>query len=174
MDLSPTWSHAGSRPRTRSVSPLGSQGVGATTCGPSRQRGRTLVCVEHGHPYRTPARLSRCWGENHQTCGPRSRAHPGRCQVCRELNYDILLSDSNSSFGDPAPSRPTLWVRVNQKKPWQNYGFGSIFIPMGLLMGINLYPTSSWVRVCSYSTQPREPIGFLNPTKPSAYCHFIL
>jgi hypothetical protein len=36
---------------------------------------------------------------------------------------------------------------------------------MGLLMGINVYPTGSWVRVCSYSTQTREPVGFLNPTK---------
>jgi hypothetical protein len=54
------------------------------------------------------------------------------------------------------------------------YGFGSIFIPMGLLMGINVYPAGSWVRVCSYSTQTREPVGFLNPTKPNAYYHFIL
>jgi hypothetical protein len=45
---------------------------------------------------------------------------------------------------------------------------------MSLLMGINLYPTGLWVRVYSYSTQTREPVGFLNPTKPSAYCHFIL
>jgi hypothetical protein len=41
-------------------------------------------------------------------------------------------------------------------------------------MGINLYPTGLWVRVCSYSTQTREPMSFLNPTKPNAYCHFIL
>jgi hypothetical protein len=54
------------------------------------------------------------------------------------------------------------------------YEFGQFFISMGLLMGINLYPTSSWVRVCSYSTQTREPMCFLNPTKPSAYCYFIL
>jgi hypothetical protein len=54
------------------------------------------------------------------------------------------------------------------------YGFGSNFIPMSLLMGINLYPASLWVRVCSYNTQTREPMGFLNPIKPSAYCHFIL
>jgi hypothetical protein len=54
------------------------------------------------------------------------------------------------------------------------YEFGSIFILMGLLMGINLYQTGLWVRVCFYSTQTRETVGFLNPTKPSAYCHFIL
>jgi hypothetical protein len=54
------------------------------------------------------------------------------------------------------------------------YGFKSIFISMDLLININLYPTGLWVRVCSYSTQIREPVSFLNPTKPSAYCHFIL
>jgi hypothetical protein len=40
------------------------------------------------------------------------------------------------------------------------YEFGLIFIPMGLLMGIYLYPMGLWVRVCSYSTQTREPMGF--------------
>jgi hypothetical protein len=41
-------------------------------------------------------------------------------------------------------------------------------------MGINIYLMGSWVRVCFYNTQTRELVGFLNPTKPSTYCHFIL
>jgi hypothetical protein len=71
--------------------------------------------------------------------------------------------------GNGYPKPETRWVFT-----LLGYGFGSIFIPMGLLMGINLYPAGLWVRVCSYSTQTHEPVGFLNPTKPSAYCHFIL
>jgi hypothetical protein len=71
--------------------------------------------------------------------------------------------------GNGYPKPETRWVFTPL-----GYGFGSIFKPMGLLMGINLYPTGLWVRVCSYSTQTREPVGFLNPTKPSVYCHFIL
>jgi hypothetical protein len=71
--------------------------------------------------------------------------------------------------GNGYPKPETRWVFTPL-----GYGFGPIFIPMSLLMGINLYPAGLWVRVCSYSTQTREPVGFLNPTKPSAYCHFIL
>jgi hypothetical protein len=71
--------------------------------------------------------------------------------------------------GNGYPKPETRWVFTPL-----GYGFGSIFIPMGLLMGINVYPTGSWVRVCSYSTQTREPMGFLNPTKPSTYCNLIL
>jgi hypothetical protein len=73
------------------------------------------------------------------------------------------------AMGIRNPKPETRWVFTPL-----GYGFGSIFIPMGLLMGINLYPSGLWVRVCSYSTQTREPVGFLNPTKPSVYCHFIL
>jgi hypothetical protein len=71
--------------------------------------------------------------------------------------------------GNGYPKPETRWVFTPL-----GYGFGSIFIPMDLLTGINLYPAGLWVRVCSYSTQTREPVGFLNPTKSSAYCHFIL
>jgi hypothetical protein len=71
--------------------------------------------------------------------------------------------------GNGYPKPKTRWVFTPL-----GYGFGSIFIPMDLLMGINVYPTGSWVRVCSYSTQTREPVGFLNPTKLKTYCHFIL
>jgi hypothetical protein len=76
---------------------------------------------------------------------------------------------AGSRDGNGYPKPETRWVFTPL-----GYGFGSIFKPMGLLMGINVYPTGLWVRVCSYSTQTREPMGFLNPTKPSAYCHFIL
>jgi hypothetical protein len=97
-----------------------------------------------------------------------------------EMVYTIALIDSrdvlkhepnsNASRDDNGYPKPeTRWVFTPL-----GYGFGSIFIPMGLLMGINLYPAGLWVRVCSYSTQTREPVGFLNPAKPSSYCHFIL
>jgi hypothetical protein len=84
------------------------------------------------------------------------------------------LGHAGSSSVDPRdgngyPKPETRWVFT-----LLGYGFGSILIPMGLLMGINLYPAGLWVQVCSYSTQTRESVGFLNPTKPSAYCHFIL
>jgi hypothetical protein len=84
--------------------------------------------------------------------------------VYRAAKRPIPVRDGN---GYPKPE--TRWVFTPL-----GYGFGSIFIPMGLLMGINVYPMGSWVRVCSYSTQTREPVGFLKLTKPSAYCHFIL
>jgi hypothetical protein len=74
-----------------------------------------------------------------------------------------------SRDGNGYPKPETRWVFTPL-----GYGFRSIFIPTGLLMGINLYPAGLWVRVCSYSTQTRGPVGFLNPTKASAYCHFIL
>jgi hypothetical protein len=54
------------------------------------------------------------------------------------------------AMGTRNPKPETRWVFTPL-----GYGFGSIFIPMGLLMGINVYPTGSWVRVCSYSTQTR-------------------
>jgi hypothetical protein len=79
------------------------------------------------------------------------------------------VAAAGSRDGNGYPKSKTRWVFTLLR-----YEFGSIFITMGFLMGINLYPTGLWVRVCSYSTQTREPVGFLNPTKPSAYCHFIL
>jgi hypothetical protein len=81
--------------------------------------------------------------------------------------YIALIGIARDGNGYPKPE--TRWVFTPL-----GYGFGSIFIPMGLLMGINVYPTGLWVRVCSYSTQTREPVGFLNSTKLSAHCHFIL
>jgi hypothetical protein len=69
---------------------------------------------------------------------------------CKRVRDMIRRRDGN---GYPKPE--TRWVFT-----LLGYGFGSIFIPMGLLMGINLYPAGLWVRVCSYSTQTREPVGF--------------
>lgn len=45
---------------------------------------------------------------------------------------------------------------------------------MSLLMYINLYLMDLWIQVCSYSIQTCGTVSFLNPTKPNAYCHFIL
>ena len=47
------------------------------------------------------------------------------------------------------------------------YGFGSTFRPVDLLMGTKFYSLGLWVRVCSYKTQTRKPMDFLNPTQPS-------
>jgi hypothetical protein len=85
------------------------------------------------------------------------------------INVLEILTLVATRDGNGYPKPETRWVFTPL-----GYGFGSIFIPMGLLMGINVYPAGSWVRVCSYSTQTREPVGFLNPTKPNAYYHFIL
>jgi hypothetical protein len=98
-------------------------------------------------------------GPAEAACETRARSASAVWLRLRDLTRD----------GNGYPKPETRWVFTPL-----GYGFGPIFIPMGLLMGINLYPTGLWVRVCSYSTQTREPVGFLNPTKPSAYCHFIL
>jgi hypothetical protein len=112
-------------------------------------------------PWRQPMIMASPAGAPNRALHP-----PRRCRfhLGRACHYELPTRDGN---GYPKPE--TRWVFTPL-----GYGFGSIFIPMGLLMGINVYPTGSWVRVCSYSTQTREPVGFLNPTKPSAYCHFIL
>jgi hypothetical protein len=57
------------------------------------------------------------------------------------------------------PIRVRVWVNFHTHE----FVNGHKSIPDGF-MGTGL----------SYSTQTREPVSFLNPAKPSAYCHFIL
>jgi hypothetical protein len=41
------------------------------------------------------------------------------------------------------------------------YGFGSISLPMGLLMGSNRNPMGTWAAwICSSTTHTRKPMGF--------------
>ena len=44
-------------------------------------------------------------------------------------------------------------------------------------MGTKSYPLGLWARVCSYNTQTREPMGFLNPIQHRSivilFCEFI-
>jgi hypothetical protein len=114
------------------------------------------------HPFLSPGA---------ESSPPRSPA-PGQTQFAQPLLAQSFFAPNPAipaRDGNGYPQPKTRWVFTPL-----GYGFGSIFIPMDLLMGINLYPAGLWVRVCSYSTQTCEPVGFLNPAKPSSYCHFIL
>jgi hypothetical protein len=45
-------------------------------------------------------------------------------------------------------------------------------------MDIKILPLGLWVWVCSYNTQTRKPVDFLNQIQPSAiailFCEFII
>ena len=70
------------------------------------------------------------------------------------------------------PKLETRWVFAPLE-----YGFGSTFRPVGLLIGTKSYPLGLWARVCSYNTRTREPMDFLNPIQHRAivilFCEFI-
>ena len=90
-----------------------------------------------------------------------------------EVSCDIVFDETNGTqveqvdldeIGDEeAPCRDgngyplpeTRWVFA-----LLGYGFGSIFVPMGLLMGSNGNPTGTWAWVCSSTTHTRKPMGF--------------
>jgi hypothetical protein len=57
--------------------------------------------------------------------------------------------------GNGYPLPETRWVFA-----LLGYGFGSISLPMGLLMVSNRNPTGTWVWVCSSTTHTRKPMGF--------------
>jgi hypothetical protein len=57
--------------------------------------------------------------------------------------------------GNGYPLPETRWVFAIL-----GYGFGSISVPMGLLMGSNGNPTGTWAWVCSSTTIPANPWGF--------------
>jgi hypothetical protein len=60
-----------------------------------------------------------------------------------------------SRDGNGYPLPETRWVFA-----LLGYGFGSISLPMGLLMGSNGNPTGTWAWVCSFTTHTRKPMGF--------------
>jgi hypothetical protein len=68
----------------------------------------------------------------------------------QELHLTIRARDGN---GYPLPE--TRWVFA-----LLGYGFGSISLPMGLLMGSNGNPTGTWAWVCSSTIHTRKPMGF--------------
>jgi hypothetical protein len=57
--------------------------------------------------------------------------------------------------GNGYPLPETRWVFA-----LLGYGFGSISLPMGLLMGSIRNPTGTWAWVCSSTTHTRKPMGF--------------
>jgi hypothetical protein len=63
----------------------------------------------------------------------------------------LLLSRDGNGY--PLPE--TRWVFA-----LLGYGFESISLPMGLLMGSNENPTGTWAWVCSSTTHTRKPMGF--------------
>jgi hypothetical protein len=60
--------------------------------------------------------------------------------------------------GNGYPLPETRWVFA-----LLGYEFGSISVPMSLLMGSNENPTGTWTWVCSSTTHTRKPTGFKNP-----------
>jgi hypothetical protein len=65
-----------------------------------------------------------------------------------------LARDGN---GYPTPETRQIFTLL-----WYRYGL--ISIPMGFLMGDNMYPAGTRARVWDRSTRTRKPTGFLNPT----------
>jgi hypothetical protein len=90
--------------------------------------------------------------EEDVTLGERARLRVSRwggsspCMVGSSLK----IRDGN---GYPLPE--TWWVCA-----LLGYGFESISLPMGLLMGSNGNPTGTWACVCSSTTHTRKPMGF--------------
>jgi hypothetical protein len=60
-----------------------------------------------------------------------------------------------SRYGNGYPLPETRWVFA-----LLGYGFRSISLSMGLLMGSNRNPTGTWACVCSSTTDIRKPMGF--------------
>jgi hypothetical protein len=70
-----------------------------------------------------------------------------------ERKREGLGSVHRDGNGYPLPE--TRWVFA-----LLGYGFGSISLPMGLLMGSNGNPTGMWAWVCSFTTNIRKPMSF--------------
>jgi hypothetical protein len=74
---------------------------------------------------------------------PNSKRHKKYCS--NSIGTVVRLSSTVSRW---------QWIpEIRNSKPPLWYGFESIFIHICLLMGINIYLTGSWVRVCCYSIQ---------------------
>jgi hypothetical protein len=71
-----------------------------------------------------------------------------------QTRFDDTVRDGN---GYPTPETWRVFTLLG-------YGYGLISIPVGFLMGDNLYPAGMQARAWDRSTQTRKPTGFLNPT----------
>jgi hypothetical protein len=74
-----------------------------------------------------------------------------------EFRWFLLASMRSRATrdGNGYPKPKTRWVFTPL-----GYRFGSIFIPMGLLMDINLYLTGLWVRFIPIVPKPVNPWVF--------------
>jgi hypothetical protein len=70
-------------------------------------------------------------------------------------SLQLLVESWTARDGNGYPLPETRWVFA-----LLGYRFGSISLPMGLLMGSNGNPTGTWAWVCSSTTHTRKPIGF--------------
>jgi hypothetical protein len=71
------------------------------------------------------------------------------------VEYKIILSRRVTRDGNRYPLHETWWVFS-----LLGYGFGSISLPIGLLIGSNGNPMGTWAWVCSSTTHTRKPMGF--------------
>jgi hypothetical protein len=78
------------------------------------------------------------------------QSHYTRQRTYTGAHVLVLCRDGN---GYPLPE--TRWIFA-----LLGYGFESISLPMGLLMGLNGNPTGMWAWVCSSTTHTRKPMSF--------------
>jgi hypothetical protein len=69
--------------------------------------------------------------------------------------HSLPTSHTLLGYGNGYPLPKTRWVFA-----LLGYGFESISLPMGLLMGLNGNPTGTWAWVCSSTTHTRKPMSF--------------
>jgi hypothetical protein len=66
------------------------------------------------------------------------------------------------------------WPETRRVFTLLGHGYGSISLPMSLLMGKKLNPVGLWAWVWACSTQTRKPMGFLNPFHHRIVAQIIL
>ena len=98
-----------------------------------------------------------------RSAGAQSFRGAHSCSVCVRLFIGVSVSACRDDNGTQ-----TRWVFTPLE-----YGFESTFRSVDLLMDTKSYLLGLWTRVCSYDTQTRKPIGFLNLIQPSTIVIFI-
>jgi hypothetical protein len=79
-----------------------------------------------------------------------------RTELEKKLGETKLNQCNRDGNGYPLPEIRWVFALLG-------YVFGSISLPMGLLMGSNGNLTGMWSWVCSSTTHTRKPMGFKNP-----------
>jgi hypothetical protein len=82
-----------------------------------------------------------------------SSSHYMFCFVLLKVYIVAIGAQTRDGNGYPLPE--TRWVFA-----LLGYRFGSISLPMDLLMSSNGYPTGTWAWVRSSTTHTRKPMGF--------------